>query len=63
MEAFLHNGKAQVKGKDRWIDRLVFEDLTRKIRRYHYRREANCRGPGFGTLETTTRFRVLSPFI
>jgi hypothetical protein len=38
--AFLHNGKAEVKGEDGQIDRLVFEGLTWKVRRYYYRRDA-----------------------
>jgi hypothetical protein len=42
--AFLHNGKAEVKGKDGQIDRLVFEGWTWKIRRYYYRRDAASGG-------------------
>jgi hypothetical protein len=38
--AFLHNGTAEVKGKDGQIDRLMFKGLTWKIRRYYYRRDA-----------------------
>jgi hypothetical protein len=42
--AFLHNGKAEMKGEDRQIDRLVFEGLTWKVRQYHYRRDATSEG-------------------
>jgi hypothetical protein len=42
--AFLHSGKAEVKGEDGQIDRLVFEGLTWKVRRYHYRRDAASKG-------------------
>src|SRR5947199_1788197 len=38
--AFFHNGKAEVKGEAGQIDRLVFEGLTWKVRRYHYRRDS-----------------------
>jgi hypothetical protein len=38
--AFLYNGKAEVKGENGQIDRLVFKGLTWKVRRYHYRRDA-----------------------
>jgi len=42
--AFLHNSTAEVKGKDGQIDRLVFEGLTWKVRRYRYHRDAASGG-------------------
>jgi len=42
--AFLHNGKAEVKGEDGQLDRLVFEGLTWRVRRHPYRRDAAAGG-------------------
>jgi hypothetical protein len=41
--AFLHNGKAEVKGTDGKVDRLMFKGLTWKVRRYPYRRDTAFR--------------------
>jgi hypothetical protein len=44
IRAFLYNGKAEVKGENGQIDRLVFKGLTWKVGRYHYRRDAASKG-------------------
>ena len=38
--AFLHNGKAEVKGEDGQLDRLVFKGLTWRVRLHPYCRDA-----------------------
>jgi hypothetical protein len=44
IKAFLYNDKAEIKGENGQINRLVFKRLTWKIRRYYYRRDAAFKG-------------------